>query len=283
MPTWSFAALRGLKREHSPDPGREPANTPPKRQESAANAVALEPAEFPWTTCDDKGNVERLAIKEDALKIAEKGCAQVRKALESTITQVERERPVEGLVIDKLREQHRDLEILVGVEGPTGAGKSSFLDSLLRVHELFPSGHQGAATAVIGKVSWNWDDAPGRLFRAKVTFLKKSDIEDTLESLLEDIKSFLDLEVTVNDNDAEATEARDTINFRITYEMVKVKAVFRVDRDELITAVKEKGSVQSYKPLVQWLLNRNLRAHQFLRQGFIEFKSSTLDDLRSDI
>ncbi|KAF4993599.1 hypothetical protein FGRMN_6317 [Fusarium graminum] len=290
MPTWSFAALRGLKRERSPDPGQELANAPPKRQEVETNAVASEPAEFPWTTCDDKGDVERLAIKEDALKMAEKGCAQVRKALESTITQVERERTVEGLVmggqlmIKQWLEDHgKCLSSFVGVEGPTGAGKSSFLDSLLGVQELFPSGHQGAATAVIGKVSWNWDDAPGHLFRAKVTFLKKSDIENTLESLLEDIKSILDFEGTVNDDDAEATEERDTINSRITYEMAKVKAVFRIDRDELMAAVKEKGSVQSYKPLVQWLLNRNLRAHQFLRQGFIQFKSSTLDGLRSDI
>lgn len=150
---------------------------------------------------------------------------------------------------------------------------------------MFPSGHQGAATAVVGKVSWNWDDAPGHSFRAKVTFRKKADIENSLESLLEDLKSFSDLENLIENHrgDAEATEARDTVNFRIKYEMDKVKPVFHLERDDLAAAVKREGNVVSYKPLVQWLLNQNTRAHQFLRQGVIGFKSPTLSAIKADV
>ncbi|KAM0212691.1 hypothetical protein ACHAQI_004647 [Fusarium lateritium] len=298
MPTWSFAPLRRIKRELSPDTGQALDNAPSKRQEVEGNAVAPKLAEFPWTTCDNRGNTERLKLKEDALKIAETACTKVRKELESAISQVEKERPSEGLVIggqekikewmeshDKLRETHRNLRILVGVEGPTGAGKSSFLDSLLRTQELFPSGHQGAATAVVGKVSWNWDDAPGHRFRAKVTFRKKADIENSLESLFEDLKSYSDLEnfIQAHLNDAEATEARDTVNFRIKYEMAKVKAVFGLTREDLMAVVKRKGNVASYKPLVQWLLDKNPRAHLYLRLGSIEFKSPTLSSIRLDV
>lgn len=314
MARWSIADLARMKRELDSEAESEVEQTQPKRQAGEGNAVAPAPLVFPWTTCETLDDVERMKIKEDALKIAEDGSAEVRKTLESALRQLQQESGnavMAGQPLIKrwlkehgeylqvsisvaitctdflaalLREQHQNLEILIGVEGPTGAGKSSFLDSLLEIKELFPSGHQGAATATVAKVSWNWDDAPGHLFRAKVTFQNLSDIETMFESVLKDIKSLSDRQASQSNADSdEETEARDTIDYRIKYEMGKIKAVWGLERTDLETTVQRQGNVASYMPLVQDILKTNLRAHQYLRQGMIEFKRSNLKDIRSDV
>ncbi|RBQ72517.1 hypothetical protein FVER14953_01798 [Fusarium verticillioides] len=284
-----------MKRELDSEAEPEVEQAQPKRQAGEGNAVALVPRVFPWITCETLDDVERMKIKEDALKIAQDGSAEVRKTLESTLRQLQQEsgnavmagQPLIERWLKEhaaLREQHQNLEILIGVEGPTGAGKSSFLDSLLEIKELFPSGHQGAATATVAKVSWNWDDVPGHLFRAKVTFQDLSDIETMFESVLKDIKSLFDCQASQNNADPdEETEARDTIDYRIKYEMGKIKAVWGLERADLEAAVQRQGDVTSYMPLAQQILKKNPRAHQYLRQGMIEFKRPDLKEIRSDV
>ncbi|KAF4497275.1 GTPase SLIP-GC [Fusarium agapanthi] len=297
MSRWPFAALPSVKRERDTDAESEVGDGPPKRQAVETNAVVPVKPVFPWTTGEALGDVERLKLKEDALKIAEHGATAVRTTLESTLHQLQQGSTARNPVIvgqalierwlnehAALRKQHQNLEILIGVEGPTGAGKSSFLDSLLVIPELFPSGHQGAATATIAKVSWNWDDALEHLFRAKITFQSISDIEKMLESVLKDIKALFDREAPDNNVDPdEEAEAKDTIDYRIKYEMAKIKAVWGLDRADLEGKVKRKGKVDSYMPLVQRILEKNPRAHHFLRQGMIEFKNETLEDLRAQV
>ncbi|EXK99413.1 hypothetical protein FOQG_01942 [Fusarium oxysporum f. sp. raphani 54005] len=295
MARWSIADLARMKRELDSEVEPEAEQVQSKRKAGEGNAVAPAPLVFPWTTCEAFDDVERMKIKEDALKIAEDGTAKVRKTLESTLRQLQQgsgnavmagQPLIERWLKEHaaLGEQHQNLEILIGVEGPTGAGKSSFLDSLLEIPELFPSGHQGAATATVAKVSWNWDDAPGHLFRAKVTFQNLSDIEAMFESVLKDIKSLFDRQASQNNADPdEEAEARETIDYRIKYEMAKIKAVWGLERDNLEAAVQRQGAVASYMPLVQQILKTNPRAHQYLRQGMIEFKRSILKDIRSDV
>ncbi|SCN76311.1 uncharacterized protein FFB20_05234 [Fusarium fujikuroi] len=295
MARWSIADLARMKHELDSEAESEVEQTQPKRQAGEGNAVAPAPLVFPWTTCEALDDVERMKIKEDALKIAEDGSAKVRKTLEFTLRQLQQEsgntvmagQPLIERWLKEhsaLREQHQNLQILIGVEGPTGAGKSSFLDSLLEMKELFPSGQQGAATATVAKVSWNWDDVPGHLFRAKVTFENLSDIETMFESVLKDIKSLFDRQGSRSNADLdEEAEARDTIDYRIKYEMGKIKAVWGLERADLEAAVQRQGDVASYMPLVQQILKTNLRAHQYLRQGMIEFKRSDLKEIRSDV
>lgn len=184
---------------------------------------------------------------------------------------------------DSLRQEHRSLEVLVGVEGPTGAGKSSFLDSLIGIQEVFPSGQRGAATAVVSKVSWNWSDAPGERYCAKVTFSKKSHVEETLRSLLEDVKALLAVDNTLEDVDNGDSEAREVIEYRVQYEMAKVKAVWGLETRHLEEAVREQDQEDSLYDLVCWILNRNPQVHEYLDKGVIEFKRETLDEIKTII
>ncbi|KAM0557015.1 hypothetical protein ACHAPJ_005695 [Fusarium lateritium] len=289
----------GAKRELPPDLSPE---SDAKRQASEYHGVASEPPKFPWTTCDNKRELERLRIKEDAVKIAEENCTKVRKALESTIRQIQKgprnsSGPIGQAMIqqwleehDQLRNKDQNLEILVGVEGPTGAGKSSFLASLLRIPDLFPSGHAGAATACVGKVSWDWDTPSKRSFRAKITFRKKNDIEDTLESLLRDFQRLSDLEATsslskasLGNNDGDGSEVEDMIKYRIEHEMPMVKCVWRLNKSDLQRAVDNRTDRSSFRGVVQWLLAQNPGALQYLQDGVKEFKESNKEKLREKV
>ncbi|KAJ4254472.1 hypothetical protein NW762_010071 [Fusarium torreyae] len=289
----------GAKRELPPDLSPD---SDAKRQAIEYHGVSSEPPKFPWTTCDNKGELERLRIKEDAVKIAEENCTKVRKALESTIRQIRKGARYSSGAIgqamiqqwleehDQLRDKDQNLEILVGVEGPTGAGKSSFLASLLRLPDLFPSGHTGAATACVGKVSWDWDTPSKRSFRAKITFRMKNDIEDTLESLLRDVQRLSDLEApsstseaSLGNNSGEGSEAKEIIQYRIEHEMPMVECVWALKQSDLKRAVNMRADQSSFRGVVQWLLAQNPGALQYLQDGVKEFKESNKEKLREKI
>lgn len=76
-------------------------------------------------------------------------------------------------IVGKVVAKERNNEVLVGVCGGTGVGKTSLLNALLGIDELLPSGQEEAATAVPCKVSWNYDDRPGHECRAEVHFQEK--------------------------------------------------------------------------------------------------------------
>jgi hypothetical protein len=71
-----------LKRERSlsPVPGAEIRDV--KRQAEATSAVIRTPPEFPWRTCQQLSDVERLKIKEKAVRQAELDCQKIRNILE---------------------------------------------------------------------------------------------------------------------------------------------------------------------------------------------------------
>ncbi|KAF4945902.1 hypothetical protein FSARC_14330 [Fusarium sarcochroum] len=282
-----------VKRELPPDLPPNPDAVSPKRQAGEHHGVASEPPKFPWTTCDNKGELERLKIKEDAVKIAEENCTKVRKALESTIRKIQKDaRSNNSAAIgqamiqqwleehDQLRDKDQNLEILVGVEGPTGAGKSSLLASLLRIPDLFPSGHTGATTACVGKVSWNWDSDYESPFRAKITFRKKADIEATLESLLRDFQCLSDLPAELDHDDS---EEETIMQYRVGHEMTMVECVWALTKEDVQRAVKERTDRHSFRGVVQWILARNPEALRYLQDGVEEFRESKKEKLRQKV
>lgn len=170
----------------------------------------------------------------------------------------------------------------MGVEGPTGAGKSSFLGSLLKIPELFPSGQESAATAVIGKVSWNWDDTPGREFIARVSFREKSEIENDLESLLRELNHLASLMAGKLDDEDDGTEQADNKAISrnmIDHHLPKVKAVWGLDESTLTAKASKCPKVLAYSQMVQKILRTNHEAHQFLVQGSTIFSASSAEAL----
>jgi GTP-binding protein EngB required for normal cell division len=168
---------------------------------------------------------------------------------------------------DEVRKKHKGRQILVGVEGPTGAGKSSFLGSLLKIPELFPSGQESAATAVIGKASWNWVDDPGREFRAQVFFREKDEIANELESLLKELNHWSGLVAGhVDDYDDDGGEKADTIAMSrslIEHQLPRIQAVWGMDEEKLLRLARKCPKESSYKNAARTIFPKNFTATKF--------------------
>ncbi|KAF4426579.1 GTPase SLIP-GC, partial [Fusarium austroafricanum] len=280
---------QGIKRELPPELPPTSDTVPIKRQASESRGLQSVPAKFPWATCEDKDHPERMIIKERAVGFAEEHCMKIRAVLESAIGTAPFEKAMFRQWLkdhEELRRKRQSHEILVGVEGPTGAGKSSFLGAILFMHELFPSGQEGAATAVVGKASWNWDDTPGHEYRAKVTMRKKNDIETTILSLLKDLKRISILKTTGPRDDEDLEEREDEITNtenRINWELPKLKAVWGVKREELKKSAEACTTDKAYKNALQWVLSKNPQAYQFLQDGIVEFNASKMKKLTAQV
>ncbi|KAK1754231.1 hypothetical protein QBC47DRAFT_429883, partial [Echria macrotheca] len=73
-----------------------------------------------------------------------------------------------------------DLKVLIGVQGQTGAGKSSLLNALLGYKDLLPCDMAEASTATVCEVSYNHSDEPSELFKATIHFRTRKDVKDEL-------------------------------------------------------------------------------------------------------
>ena len=261
-----MAAHTPVKRERSPSLDQILDAPSPKRQAGDVSGVVRASIEFPWRTCENLSDVERLKIKEKAVIEAEKYCEQVRTVLESVLKSPhdstesimmgrrivkhwcdEHGKPYSycyylntmiNYSVDRIRNKHKQRQILVGVEGPTGAGKSSFLGSLLKISELFPSGQESAATAVIGKVSWNWNDSPGYEFRAEVFFRPKIEVVNELKELLQELVRWTRLtsgqgQIEEDDNDGERADTMAICRSAIEHQLPRVKAVWGMEEEQL--------------------------------------------------
>ncbi|KAL5620863.1 hypothetical protein FOBRF1_004109 [Fusarium oxysporum] len=274
-----------LKRERSPSPGPEADIRDIKRQADETSAVIPTPEEFPWRTCQNLSDVERLKIKEKAVKQAEVDCEKIRMVLEAALCRLAQDPDTKSAVMmESVYKNHENLQILVGVEGPTGAGKSSFLGSLLQIPELFPSGQEAAATAVIGKISWNDADDPECAFRAKIVLRKKEDIESDIESLLVELNRYSDLMANrfdeQDDEDAlSIADAKIESKNKIDYELPKIRVVWGIEKRDLEIMASRCRKTRSYTDTVQSILNGNKPALNMLEKGTLNVNRPTAKQL----
>ncbi|KAF5685386.1 GTPase SLIP-GC [Fusarium circinatum] len=280
------ASPQGIKREPPPGSPLAEEDVPAKRQATETSRVGTQTISFPWKTCDNVKDVDRLRIKEYAVKVAQKHCAKLKKELSFSIFEGQADAVVLGQRMleqwikedDDIRKTHENFQILVGVQGPTGAGKSSFLGSLLLQHEMLPSGQDGAATAAVAKVSWNYDDTPGHQFRARVTFRPIEEIFGNLKALLQSIKRVMVLEKTVvttvediEERENDIAIAEETIN----YELPGVKAVWKLSRQDLEMILRNKTEEESYFDIVRAILKSNQTVLGFLRGNILDYKTTS--------
>ncbi|SCO34021.1 uncharacterized protein FFNC_03580 [Fusarium fujikuroi] len=286
-----------LKRERSPSPEPEEEIHDIKRKADETSAVIPTPEEFPWRTCQNLSDVERLKIKEKAVTQAQVDCEKVRMVLEAALCRLEQDPDTKSAVMmgqniirdwlnehESVYENHENRQILVGVEGPTGAGKSSFLGSLLRIPELFPSGQEAAATAVIGKISWNDMDDPYYAFCAKIVLRKKEDIESDIESLLVELNRYSDLMTNgfhgQDDEDAlSIADAKIESKNKIDYELPKIRAVWGIEKRDLEIMASRCPRLRSYTDTVQSIMNGNKAALNMLEKGTLNVHRPTAKQL----
>ncbi|KAK0386946.1 hypothetical protein NLU13_5259 [Sarocladium strictum] len=171
-----------MKRLPPPSPGRD--EKKPRLEDASDGAEAT--ARFPFQISSDLSDVEQLGCEDRALREGlqhvERILGKLRSALNGQLPpRVEQARTE----LEELASRSLKHEILVGVCGPTGAGKSSLINALFGIPNLLQKGQCGATTAVACKVAYNSDADPSRYFRAIIKFQDEDDVINELKDLLD--------------------------------------------------------------------------------------------------
>ncbi|KAK3948301.1 hypothetical protein QBC32DRAFT_381705 [Pseudoneurospora amorphoporcata] len=164
-----------------------------------------------WDTTDPNGKIDaldvlspqvRMPMLEDCfgagLKYSSKLAELIKHAVQENDDDRDDRADAEALEREKLnqwikeadeiQEERRQFEILVGVQGKTGAGKTSLLNALLGFKDLLPPNDALVATAAICQVAYNYCDDPKKAFRAEISFRKHMEVKHELNKFFEDIK-----------------------------------------------------------------------------------------------
>ncbi|GKT66825.1 tat pathway signal sequence [Colletotrichum tofieldiae] len=126
---------------------------------------------------------DRVEAKEQARILGLSQLALIKATLEND--QVGRSQ--EGLAdwtasLNMLNNASKSREILVGVIGETGLGKSSLINALLEC-EIVPTSNSEACTAAVCIFGWNFDITDGKPFKANITFKSYETVEAELDAL----------------------------------------------------------------------------------------------------
>ncbi|KAK1723873.1 uncharacterized protein BDZ83DRAFT_793260 [Colletotrichum acutatum] len=97
-------------------------------------------------------------------------------------------------------------EILVGVQGETGLGKSSLLNELLR-SEIVPTSQVEACTAAVCIYGYNHETGENKRYRAKITFKSWATVETELTGLKEELAESDNQREAQDDDDADQSES----------------------------------------------------------------------------
>ncbi|WDK23148.1 hypothetical protein CGRA01v4_14439 [Colletotrichum graminicola] len=145
-------------------------------------------------------NAERVKAKEEAREI---GLDLLRK-----IKILLHKDPV-GRSLERLEDWNENLdilevniksrEILVGVVGETGLGKSSLINALLEC-SIVPTSNSEACTATVCIFGWNSDITDGKIFKGKITFKSRETVEVELDALKTELADLEDTRTAQKEN-----------------------------------------------------------------------------------
>jgi len=155
-----------------------------------------------------------------------------------------------------LERKNENLEILVGVAGTTGAGKTSLLNALLEYPELLPSSSTEADTATVCRIAWNYDNAAGHEFRADVKFRSKEAVVKELNDVLAAVKDRKNLRERPFEDDDEHIQAIEEIADIISKSIRKVCTVWNLDENELEDKDYTTGSIREHNEQILNLLGK---------------------------
>lgn len=180
--------------------------------EAVPAGSSSEPAPL-WKSCDDRTLFERVQINEDAAehsKVYFKAAEQVLKEFSTVIPAcLDRIHEISKFskwpfyfsryirddvpwlinLTEAIQENKKRGRFLIGFLGPSGSGKSSLINALLR-QNILPRSEESASTAVPVEISWNELKAPNQAYRAIVEGISISDFTKELKVLFKDLDSW---------------------------------------------------------------------------------------------
>ncbi|EGO54039.1 hypothetical protein NEUTE1DRAFT_103513 [Neurospora tetrasperma FGSC 2508] len=197
---------------------------------------------FAWDSCSKDPLRSRISIKqqavEDAFHHAKFICHSIVSALKDEKPETFKELFDQEIVawmdeICQLEEAHMNFEVLVGVAGVTGAGKSTVLNMLLGIPELLPSSNSEASTSSACRVSWNHNDDPEHEFTAVVAFREQEDVRRELEMIYEALAECHRIKETSADDEEELFQQEAENEKTIEEGLQKILAVWGKEREEV--------------------------------------------------
>ncbi|KAK4128537.1 hypothetical protein N657DRAFT_676305 [Parathielavia appendiculata] len=135
--------------------------------------------------------------------------------------------------LTEVEQANKGFEILSGVAGATGTGKTSRLNALLEYPELLASSSTDAATATVCRTAWNRDDAEGHEFRADVKFRTKEAVVKALNKILTAVKDRKEPSEQEFESEDERIEAIEELTDVISRGINKICAVWALDEGEI--------------------------------------------------
>ncbi|KAM5346358.1 hypothetical protein ACJ41O_009363 [Fusarium nematophilum] len=284
-----------VKRERSPSPETSEETPRQKRQAFETPDIDAESRDFAWANCEGVKDVQSLATKEKANQTGEEFCTKLADELSSALENSEDDSDDASDIADRAiitqwlqdhrttQEKHRDYKVLVGVEGPTGAGKSSFLGALLGIQELLPSGQEAAATAVVAEVSWNDDDRDDYQYCAEIKFRGLDDVKRDVELLLREYKTLLDIKDREFENHSDKKEATAQCESVIKHEVQKVTAVWGVKEPALRRSSKKRKTDEAIQAGVEWIFGMNSAVLELLNGGIKKIHTSDKEEFARQV
>jgi hypothetical protein len=176
---------------------------------------------------------------------------------------------------------NKGLEILVGVAGATGAGKTSLLNALLEYPELLPSSSTEAATATVCRISYNHDDRKGREFRAVVKFRTEEAVMKELSDVLTAVKDRKMLKEQEFESEDARDEAMEELTSIISRGVTKMCAAWGLDESELEDMEHTVESVMAHKDHIVDLLGTTLKIDSSDAEDFATEVKPYLDSTRT--
>ncbi|KAJ3520832.1 hypothetical protein NM208_g13556 [Fusarium decemcellulare] len=237
-------------------------STPQSRKRGRAPTAEMGPLPEP----SKRRETESSATKEAAVTSADPFSEEIRRILERAMHEMPAESDdgdAEAVMgqkvlqrwledLNKIRMARQIFEVLVGVEGPLGAGKSSFIAALLGMEDLLPPGQHRAGTTVLTKISYNWDRRPENAFLARIVFRKKRKVQQEVEQILHDL--------SLQPQGADAGPG-----------LARITAVWGLGQAELTDMLKHSPPKQA----AELVLQRNPKALELLQRQTLFFRAQS--------
>jgi GTPase Era involved in 16S rRNA processing len=121
-----------------------------------------------------------------------------------------------------IKKRKKTTEVRIGFLGGSGTGKSSLINSLLKM-KVLPKSHEIASTAVPVEVAYNNDDNPDHRFRAVIEGISSAEFKKEIEDLFQFKQRY---DMGPEEGDGEDDEFDDTMYQEMLTMFAKIKWIY---------------------------------------------------------